>query len=58
MAIIKKHSRNDSSNHYGARASYAASASVKATCYIVDDSQDLKAFHYSSTGAGGPEWYS
>jgi len=34
-------------------------ASAKATCYIVDASATaLHTFHYSTTGAGGPEWYS
>jgi hypothetical protein len=60
MAISKPHSK-ETSNHSsgGLPIHYDANASIKATCYIVDSSSTaLNAFHYSATGAGGPEWYS
>jgi hypothetical protein len=60
MAISKPHSKDTSSNSSGGLSfDYDANASIKATCYIVDSSSmTLNAFHYSATGAGGPEWYS
>jgi len=37
----------------------ASRANVMASCYAVDaTSTTLQGFHYSSTGAGGAEWYS
>jgi len=45
----------DSSNSYYD----SPQANVKASCYVVDAATvGLTGFHYSSTGAGGAEWYS
>ena len=38
---------------------YQQHANMKASCYVVDASvSTVQGFHYSSTGAGGPEWCS
>jgi hypothetical protein len=53
--LFESNSSLSSSNSYY----NPTSANVKASCYVVDAvTAGLKGFHYSSTGAGGAEWYS
>lgn len=52
---------SESNSSLSSRNSYynSPSANVKASCYVVDAvTARLTGFHYSSTGAGGAEWYS
>jgi LmbE family N-acetylglucosaminyl deacetylase len=59
MARITTNNNDSSSNHYDHLNMYNATANVKASCYIVNSSSaSLQGFHYSTTGAGGAEWYS
>lgn len=51
-------SENDShstSNCYGEFV--GRKANILASAYVVDNSASLTGFHYSTTGAGGAQWY-
>lgn len=64
MAINSNSSNFSSSNYYANAMSRPVSPralkpSVRASCYTVNASSgSLNGLHYSTTGAGGVEWYS
>jgi hypothetical protein len=61
MAISKSNSRNSSNNNHQQQTINGNHqvASIKASCYVVDAStKAMTSFHYSTFGAGGPEWCS
>jgi len=53
MAPSKTNSHSNSSNRNGE----VRQANVLASSYIVDASARLTGFHYSTTGAGGAQWF-
>jgi hypothetical protein len=53
------HSNSKRSSSSSSNRSDRSTANVRASAYVVNAfSAALQGFHYSTTGAGGAEWYS
>jgi hypothetical protein len=54
MAPSKNNSHSSSSNRNG---EHVGRPNIFASAYCVDSSARLTGFHYSTTGAGGAQWF-
>ena len=59
MAMLSSTKSNYSNNNYHAYTMTNTRNNIRASCYAVDAAtESIQGFHYSSTFAGGAEWYS